>query len=961
MDIKTNITTNEQVNNSASAAGNTTAAAASSNSNNNSILAAKKPKEELLKQLGITVEQYVEICNANPNFETLPLEKQLEFISKYNTQNAPQAAEASQVAAATETPAESEAVSEQQAASSAADSNAASSESSAESPFFNKAKFAKLSVNDKMNVYVEEYAKNSFMFADNDNVKTSEEWDALSEEEKLKYINTAKDSLKTKFSDVLNSTSDVAVGIALDGMMTDLLAANHNQMRVKQFYGEEKYDDFTFEQLHREEAVYSYLNEVDLIEKDMKCPSSMSDLDKARLEKERLLANAVGSVINDENICPSEARRYLKSNNLSEYEVELAYLENLDKKSKENPDVTLSDFEKNRLALLRDLNKSPEFQLAIKESKYQGLQNLKKEREEALVNGETERVESIDKVLNKEESKAIEKWAESRDKKPVETPQEFEEFKNSQLGKLYSSNSDSDSRAAILMAYLQENVEPEKRAEVAAKLSQGLEAEGPDSLETNIKFLQAGLAAKRYAATMAKEANLSNVNIANNNNIKNGVETDKHTLKTIQNRNSDAYNSAKSEEEKNEYKDIIVNSANVMKTHGSDENKATTVESYHELSSNDEIGQVLTDLNYSNKNAELERRGIDQISKYGSDNVKIYGARNAHKALEGNQNYALKAYTEGSKAATKAVAEEGTYTKFAESEQLDGMNTTNQRIEENFEGQERIDLLKVSADYIKDAAVSNQLEMHKTVMNSKYDEVVQHASSNIHKYDESVQADAIKSTYDTGNQKAIDAANAQLDKCSPDAVKSISSEVAEQTKATETKYAQEVAKQVADFHNEYQKITGSVADENLLPDENEQKVAYVKEFLTATPQEQYKMLSKLPQAWQGTVFSKICQYCPNMLTGLVKQGYGKQILKTPGMPSEVIYKVINTMLTSSDTDKKEAAKYVIQHQSFFTDSTLERCEEFMASSRKSNYQSYTSDPLGGYGSYINKKEVHYKA
>lgn len=64
-------------------------------------------------------------------------------------------------------------------------------------------------------------------------------------------------------------------------------------------------------------------------------------------------------------------------------------------------------------------------------------------------------------------------------------------------------------------------------------------------------------------------------------------------------------------------------------------------------------------------------------------------------------------------------------------------------------------------------------------MNSKYDEVLEHAASNIYKYDESAQADAIKYTYETNNTKAIDACNGQIEQCSPEAVQKVGREIVE--------------------------------------------------------------------------------------------------------------------------------------------------------------------------------------
>ena len=71
------------------------------------------------------------------------------------------------------------------------------------------------------------------------------------------------------------------------------------------------------------------------------------------------------------------------------------------------------------------------------------------------------------------------------------------------------------------------------------------------------------------------------------------------------------------------------------------------------------------------------------------------------------------------------------------------------------------------ANDVQNCDVENQLEIHSTIMNnSKYDEVLELASSNIHNYDPSVQSDAIRVTYATGNQAAISACEAQLNQCS---------------------------------------------------------------------------------------------------------------------------------------------------------------------------------------------------
>ena len=80
-----------------------------------------------------------------------------------------------------------------------------------------------------------------------------------------------------------------------------------------------------------------------------------------------------------------------------------------------------------------------------------------------------------------------------------------------------------------------------------------------------------------------------------------------------------------------------------------------------------------------------------------------------------------------------------------------------------------------------------------------------------------------------------------------------------------------------------------------------------------------------------------------MLSGLVKQGYGQYILNTPGLDSDVVYKVVDIMLTCQTSDKKAAAKYVKSHKAMFQDSTIERCEEITNKDKKT--KNYSSMPL----------------
>lgn len=98
----------------------------------------------MLKQLGLTTEQYLKICRENPNFETLPLEKQLEYI-KNNAQNSIQ----TEFQAVDKKDSQNSLNSSQDVSQTGNDSETSAQVQDEESPFFNKAEYAKLSKNEK--------------------------------------------------------------------------------------------------------------------------------------------------------------------------------------------------------------------------------------------------------------------------------------------------------------------------------------------------------------------------------------------------------------------------------------------------------------------------------------------------------------------------------------------------------------------------------------------------------------------------------------------------------------------------------------------------------------------------------------------------------------------------------------------------------------------------------------------
>lgn len=924
---------NPNVNSTTSAASTSQASAsAQAKPENTSIMA--KPQDELLKKLGITEAEYMAMVNANPEFATMSLEKQLEYISKNKTKTTEQTSQNNNTAQPSQAATASESAATQ---TSAQTTQNETPKESLDHLYFNNADYSKLPLSKKLEVYVNEYTKNSFMYSDSENPKTLDDWNNLSKEEQTKYIAESKKGLEEKFSAVLSETSSDLKGKAIDAMMTDLQAANYGGYTIEQMN--------KLDQNQKSDLVYSYLSEV----KEL-APNTLSDSDKARLQYQQTLVDAVNHLAGQDNLCLADAKQYMKDNNLTQTEVLQQYLT----QKAQNGELS-ADEQKLLDKLNADIN-DPAMQGVLMEAKFQGLKNLEAELEEAKKNGDTARAEKLEKVINSDDSVKIRKWAKAYQIEKKEPPKSYHKFRESSFGKLYEQTSDPQERAAILMAYVKEKYpnSAKKQSKLAIELYNGLCSEGIDAAETKVSFLSACLV---FDPEIGKK-------ILSHKDVSTDVST--KSLNNIRKKNKNvpkAYDKINGQKQKNLYKDAKLyferNGQSKLLEHAKrlisstqdvfldsaleipDENKDEYIAALGEANEDTEIANKNIDITATYVNAELQLKSNETINQFATEETKAYGAVHTDLMLSENQTRLASMYTNDSRLATEAFVEDGTWARFDKENQTEGMELAYNRTDELFEGEEKIDLLNTNADHIANADKENQLDMHNFYMESKYSDVVEHAAGNIYKYDESVQGDALDSTKNTGNQDAIDAAMSNFDKYADYVQENPKYQAMQQE--TEVRQAQEVAQQVAEFHEQYEKLTGMQSNIEQEITDDEQKLSYIKNFLNASPQEQFKMLSKIPMSWQGTVFSKIATYCPQMLSGLVKQGYGQYILNTPGLDSDVVYKVVDIMLTCQTSDKKAAAKYVKSHKAMFQDSTIERCEEITNKDKKT--KNYSSMPL----------------
>lgn len=915
-------------------------APAAQSSSNNSIMT--KQKEELFKKLGITESQYIALVNENSAVATMSEQELVNYISKHYTNNqtesasaaspAPEQAANAAQAAGVSTPEEFEETTAENPA--AAAENADSEENPVDTAgFFNKAEFSKLSRDQKVNVYIQEYAKNSYMYSDYENKKTEEDWNALTDEEKAKYLNESKNTLAKTYGELFSIVDDDVANAALDKKMTDILAANRVETPMAE------YDKFEDE--HKNELIYDYLFDANAMAK-----GTMSAIDKKMLEVQTQKITAVEylSGRQGENLCPDSVRDYMHDNNItSDIELEKLYLE-----KKYEQEGSLSGEEWKRLKALRQ-TVDVDLHDVIYESKALGLEKLKEERAAALEKGNLDRVAELDKVINSEDSKKVEQWkkenAEALSELPKEPTQSYLDFKDSEYGNLYSdANTKPGDRALIMMAYIKQNYPEDKWGEVAADLMKGLRVDDDSrAIETQLAFMQYSfeamneLDARRVSDSAHVDVNAATATKLINAASKYAVRAGRIAAASL----TKAYQQAGEKGQKH-FELLAQNMQAAAKENNNDDVKLEVTTGLHELNHVTQIGKNNVDLSNQIKDVEKQRKSHEATMRTANAEVKTYGTLQSYLAHEDNQLFVYDGYMKDCKEAIRAAADDGTYTKLNSKVQTDAYKLLNQHTIENFSGSERIDLLNRASDHISDAAEENQLDMHNEALNLGYSEVQEHVSGNIYKYAESVQADALNATKATGNDKAVDAAMANYDKYA-DSVKE-NPKYQEMQRETEARKVQEVADAVAEFHVQYEKLTGMKANIDNEASDQDTKLAYVKAFLNASPQEQFKMLSKIPASWQGTVYSKMVTYCPQLLSSLVRQGYGKAILNTPGLSSEVIYKVINVMLTSQTSDKKAAVKYVKAHKSMFNETTLDRVEELSKSDSMKKQKKYVSQP-----------------
>lgn len=891
-------------------------------------------KKERWVELGLTKEQYKNLCAKDPAFGTKSLDEQKKVLAGLDVEVAAPPEEAQQPAQTSEAtgtvqantttetaegttaqPAETQPVENKPATTAETTQAEPVEEETPPAPkILTKAEiderkaFNKMGTEEKLSIIIEDYAQNNYMFGDADNRHTEDKWNALTAEAKQAEIEKSKQQLndiiqkyasqtsgKGKVTDTetllkyllqsndKNSDTNKFVNDLLDSLHTDLEIAKQNEYSIKDFA--------TADPEMKDYLTYEYIDSI-YKNNPSDAEEALSASDKHYFSQKTIELEAVKSyLIKEKGVKP---------------DVSLCF-----------DDITPEMLAERGIKDKKDLFKVTTTYYEEKTAEYNKMSDAQKA---SLTDAEKLSYEYMERELaarNKLASTNIGKmflYGNEEFKEPVSESLLHKMLKEKEAG---FEKFQTRTQIRVLSAALEKSSKNEE--EYAKNLSACIQtamAEGKVELVDNLFKLGMKKCPNKLESLLSSKAAFV-VGVAHKN------EMTAPQVKILAERG-----------EEFESPEDRTTAASAIRTNAPKAHRVTLASVY--INAKDqETRDGVVNLRNDAKDAKTQAEVDKIITEKGNIETNALAIDTTQLLFQENQIDSLARHT---KDANPELLKIATKVPSRLKQSADAGKIVFDATQKVKDKKVRVEIQNALADdVIKYKNAADQIAMHQTLMTSKDEAVLTHAANNIYKYHEDAQAKALDATKATGNTKAIDEAMKNYDKYS----KSVQQEPKYQTmqQETEARKTQEIAEQVADFHVQYEKLVGQRIDVSSKTSDEEIKMAYVKEFLNASPQEQFKMISKIPASWQTTVFSRMAQYCPQMLTGLVKQGYGNAILKTPGLSLDVISKVVNIMLTQESSDKKEAIKYVKAHKSMFSDSTLEKVEEITAqnSSKKAQH------------------------
>lgn len=310
--------------------------------------------------------------------------------------------------------------------------------------------------------------------------------------------------------------------------------------------------------------------------------------------------------------------------------------------------------------------------------------------------------------------------------------------------------------------------------------------------------------------------------------------------------------------------------------------------------------------------------GYTNVRNGATQETLNYVAANADKSQAELQNTVLKMYTEGNKEATQAAIDAKTVTRFYAQNQTEALSTLKNNAETLMEKGEAIKALNLLSDQIQDCHKDNQLDMHKSMMQSKYSEVQEHTAGNIKNYDPTVQSQALDAVYESGNERAIDAAVNSLESAPSCVQEEVLSKIVGEAAARNNLI--ELAQSPDTMSLQERLASGahlSQSEFNALP--SDVKREYFANYFKKLPLEQkIKLLSSIPNgAQKKTIYVMIARTDANLFNAIVKDKDRADMLLSMGLPNDVKNKITNVVkfLAVSDIGYQNIAKkYDIEYE-----------------------------------------------
>ena len=826
---------------------------------------------KLAQELGISEETLRAIVTANPNFDKLPKEEQLAVVQNYNNSVATQSL--TEEAVATEDTELSQ--------STVDDSQEIQDESTSdtESYGFNHKAYSELSNKEKANVYALELAKNKFIFADKDNVKTAEDWDALTPEQQQKLIDSElKKLIKSDKKELFNEKD---IKVYFESSMLDLQAANYLGIDI------EEYDKMN--KGAQKVAVHDYL--VDLSQ----APGS-SDLE-GDLAKNKNLTDAQKEYIRSQAVLSRAVDAALKKEGDPNVTDGVAYFRD----EKEIDDLFNSKFkDKTRI----------EFQLDYLKSKLQSGQKL--DESEQIV------YEKLGKFVDSEAGKRILGKIKERKNNPQEKVNygRLDALKKSKYGESFDEASNRVERRMVVSAYIRNelaNLPKEEKAKAISELFDELANDDnieliADAQETVLEEADSGLKTEMAKQETGLSPELNALNTA-------AFGEDEKVLTTL------AEAQKKFEKTDPERAEALqLTSAELAS-----EKQAAVLSDTYSAAKSEKVQLRIGQRAYSSKDVDVQTRIINNAAKNSTENVRADLVKDADKLDDSIELDSMNNLIGQSKVVAKAANESEVITRFAKENQTPAFNSLKTHIENLFPEKEAIEQLNFLTDQIPKCHKDNQLDMHNSAMQSKYSEVQEHAASNISKLDASVQDAALQSVYNSGNEKALEAAVESI-KYSPACVKDdiknsvhsitvqeallnnsnllSSEEFAPTSGSSEMSLKAKISKGYALSTEEYASLTP------------QQKREYFVNYFRQLPiDKKIKLLSSIPDgAQKKSIYTMIARTDSNLFNAIVKDKDRANSLLGMGLPNDVnsqIASVVRFLAISDIGFKTVAEKYEI--------------------------------------------------